>query len=273
MRDPTKALLAFDSIDELSRRKSLVHDRHPVALCLVSAGYLLIIASYGRHQVSALLPFFAYPVITMALSELPPGQLLRRLAFTSPLLLGLGALNPLFERTMVNVGPWTMAAGWLSFASLGIRLYLTVSAAYLLVATIGMDGLAKALRVLHVPAIIVIVFVTTYRYLELLLSEIISMLRAYELRSTGSKSIAPSIWGPMLGGLFMRTHHRATRIHAAMCLRQFRGVYPSGNFISFKSVDVVYCLLWLGFFILARTVDLGGCLGNLTVSLFSRPGT
>lgn len=272
MRDPTKALLAFDSVDELSRQKSLIHDRHPIALCLVTAVYMITIASFGRWQVSALLPFFAYPVITLALAELHLVQLLKRLALASPLLLGLGALNLVFERSSAIVGPWTIAVGWLSFASLGIRLSLGVSAAFLLIATTGMDGLAKALRALHTPAVIVIVLVTTYRYLTLLLAEVERMVRAYELRSSERRGIAPSHWGSMLGSLFIRTYDRATRVHAAMCLRHFKGEYPSGRINKFKTMDTVYCIAWLGFFILARTVDLGGYMGSFTLSLFTRAG-
>ncbi|MBU0926406.1 MAG: energy-coupling factor transporter transmembrane protein EcfT [Spirochaetes bacterium] len=262
MRDPSRALAAFYSIDALARRHSPVHDRHPVALCATTAAFVVTAASFGRRDVSALLPLFLYPFVTLALSGLRPAELLGRVVAASPAILAIAALSPIFERAPVRVGPWILASGWLSCASIALKLALTVSAAFLLVATAGMGGVARGLRAARLPKLVVLVFQMTYRYVALLLSEVSGMARAHELRAGPRKGVGKTLWGPMLGGLLLRSYDRAGRVHDAMAMRGFDGEYRSGRDGPFGGLDAAYCTAWSAFFAAARFLDISGALGR-----------
>ena len=228
---------------------------------------MIAVASFGRRDVSAILPLFLYPVLTLALADLRPAELFRRLAAVAPAILAIAALNPVFESAPVRVGPWTVAGGWLSFVSLAAKLTLTVSAAFLLVATAGMNGVAAGLRAAGIPKLIILVLQTTYRYVALLLAEVAGMSRAHELRSGPRKGVGRTLWGPMLGGLLLRSYDRAGRVHDAMGLRGFDGEFRTGKAARFGKADALYCSSWLSFFALVRFVDVTGALGRMMEGL------
>ncbi len=263
MRDPSRTLAAFYTVDELSRRHSPVHDRHPLALSATTAAFMVVIASFGRREVSTILPLFLYPCLTLALADVRPAELFRRLASVAPLILAIAALSPVFETAPVRVGPWTIAGGWLSFGSLVVKLTLTVTAAFLLVATAGMGGVARGLRAAGVPRLAVVVLQMTYRYVALLLAEVTTMTRAHELRSGGRRGVDRSVLGPMIGGLLLRSYDRAGRVYDAMSLRGFDGEYRVGQASRFGVPDTLYCLAWLGYFAIVRLVDLAEALGRI----------
>lgn len=153
--------------------------------------------------------------------------------------------------------------GWITFFSIMLKSALTVTAALLLVATTGMDGLAAAMRMLKIPRVFVLQLVLTYRYINVLLEEAARTMRAYSLRAPGQKGIQLSAWGTLAGQLLFRTFDRAERVYQAMCLRAFNGEYNMGYSRKVKVRDLVYFLGWLSLFALARIYNIPLILGSL----------
>lgn len=250
-----KILSAMDNIrlfDDLARKKSAIHSLHPVAKLITTFAFLLVLVSFGRYEIIKLLPFVAFPLFMIIKAELPLIPLGQRLLVVEPLIVGVGILNPLFD-----------PAGWLTFASIMIKATLTVVAALVLVGTTGMDRLASALYKLKVPDMFVLQLTLTYRYIFVLVEELVVMMRAYSLRSYTQKGISFKDGGPFVGQLLLRTLDRAQRVHYAMGLRGFRGRYPDEGQTSLKAKDLVFALGWIGFFLLCRFYNWPALLGLL----------
>ena len=87
------------------------------------------------------------------------------------------------------IGTVPLTAGMLSMVTLMIKGIYSVLAAYLLIATTSIEKICYALRLLHIPAILVTQVLLTYRYVTVLLEEANRMTQAYSLRAPNQKGV------------------------------------------------------------------------------------
>jgi len=257
----TASLRSMNRFDDLALMNSPIHRLHPVAKLVTTLVFLIVTTSFDRYALTSLLPLFLYPVLIIIVADLPAGLLLKRLLLLEPLILGIGLLNPLFDRVPVQVGTIYLTGGWVTFLNLTLKGSLAALAALLLLATTGLDRLAAALRSLGVPRIMVTQIYLTWRYLTVLGQEVARTQRAYTLRAPNQRGIHIRAWGSLLGQLLLRTFDRAERIYQAMALRGFSGEYPTGSAKAWAAADtgfILFCLLYL---IVVRLIDPAQLLG------------
>jgi cobalt/nickel transport system permease protein len=270
MPDITNTLYNLRMLDDLATKESAIHRLHPLVKLLTTIVFLVVVISFERFEILALLPFFFYPVITLTLAELPAVPILKRILLAAPFVLGIGILNPLFDQQTVTFLGINISRGWLTFLSLTIKTGLTVTAALLLIATTGMDRLAATLRMLKIPKLFVMQVLLTYRYITVLLEETARILRAYSLRAPNQKGVRRNAWGSLAGQLLLRTFDRAQRVYQAMCLRGFTGEYHTGVNFKFTGRDFLYLTGWCIFFIVARMFNIPNLLGMLFTGVIHR---
>jgi cobalt/nickel transport system permease protein len=162
----------------------------------------------------------------------------------------------------LHIGSLIVTAGWVSFLSITIKLVLTVLAALLLIATTGMDAVCMALIRLRIPKIIAIQLLFMYRYIHVLLDEFMRNVQAYSLRSFHGEGIKWNAWGSLVGHLLIRTLERAQRIYHAMVCRGFDGEIRMVRSFPLTVHDLLYGVGWIGFFLLARYINLPLLLGR-----------
>jgi cobalt/nickel transport system permease protein len=250
-------------LDDLAQKKTFIHKIHPLAKLLTTFVYLVIVVSFGKYEIWNLLTYVFYPVLILAFAELPVVSILKRVLLVEPLIIGIGILNPLFDKYTVTLGEITISRGWITFISIFIKCGLTVLASILLIATTGMDKLGSALRILRIPKIFVLQLLLTYRYISVLINEVFRMQRAYFLRTPGHKGIHRSVWGSFAGQLLLRTFDRAQRVYQSMSLRGFTGEYNMGDDLKISFRDFAYLLVWSLFFIIARIYNIPMMIGLL----------
>lgn len=250
-------------LDDLAQKETSIHRLHPLVKLLTTVVYLTVVISFGRYEISSLLPFVFYPVLIFALAELPVAPILKRILLVLPLIIGIGILNPLFDQHTMFIGGIAISRGWITFLSIFIKCVLTVTASILLIATTGMDRLGAALRMLKVPKIFVLQLLLTYRYISVLIEEIARMQRAYALRAPREKGIRFSVWGSFAGQLMLRTFDRAERVYQSMSLRGFTGEYNTGDIAKVNFKDFTYLVVWSLFFIIMRIYNIPMLIGSL----------
>jgi cobalt/nickel transport system permease protein len=250
-------------LEELAGKETSIHRLHPLVKLLTTVAYLMGVVSFGRYEISSLLPFVFYPVLIFTLAELPVAQVLKRVLLALPLIIGIGILNPLFDQNTILLGGIAISRGWVTFLSILIKCGLTVTASILLIATTGMDRLGAALRMLKVPKVFVLQLLLTYRYISVLIEEVSRMQRAYSLRAPGEKGIRLSVWGSFAGQLILRTFDRAQRVYQSMSLRGFTGEYNTGDIAKLSFKDFAYLAAWSLFFIIARIYNIPMLIGLL----------
>lgn len=250
-------------LDDLAKKETSIHKLHPLVKLLTTVIYLTVVVSFGKYDISSLLPFVFYPVLIFAFAELPVAPILKRILLVEPFIIGIGILNPLFDNYTVLLGVIAISRGWVTFLSIFIKCGLTVAVSILLIATTGMDKLAAALRMLKIPKIFVLQLLLTYRYISVLIEEVFRMQRAYSLRAPGHKGIHRSVWGSFAGQLILRTFERAQRVYQSMSLRGFTGEYNTGDIARMSFKDFAYFAGWSLFFIIARIYNIPMLIGSL----------
>lgn len=257
-------------MDALSRQNTFIHRLDPRAKLITTLVFIVTVVSFGRYELSAMIPFFIYPVFLATVGNVPGDYLLRKILLVSPFAVLLGLFNPMIDRQLlITIGPIHLSGGWISFASILVRFSLTVSAALILVAVTGFNKVCKALDKLGVPKIFVMQLMFLYRYLFVLTDETLRMVRARSLRNFNGKGSGLRVYGSMLGHLLLRTLERAQRIHMAMVCRGFQGDIRVMGHLRFGRNEIAFTLAWTAFFIIARFFNLSRTMGDWAMRIFS----
>lgn len=262
MANITQSIYKMRFLDEQAERHTAIHDLHPLSKLLVTIAFLAVTASFGKYSLASLIPLVFYLIITISLSDLPLKPLLKRVLPVVPFVLGIGIFNPILDTGVrMYLAGIPVSGGWISFLVLAEKCFLMVLAAFMLVATTGINGIAEALRKLLLPKIFTLQLLLTYRYISVLAEEAGNIWNAYSLRAPGQKGIRFGAWGPLAGQLLLRTFDRAQRLYNAMELRGFKGEYNTGKAKAFSMKDLIYTISWIAFFIITRAVNIPEIIG------------
>ncbi len=268
MSKTESAFLDIRRLDTLASQDTLVHRMDPRAKVVTTLAFVVTVVSFGKYEVSALFPFVLYPSVLVSVGRLPTGYLLGKLVLVSPFALFVGVFNPLLDREVVlHVGSIGVSGGWVSFASIMMRFFLTVGAALTLLATTGFNSICVALRQLKVPSVLVVQLLLLYRYIFVLAEEAVRMMRAYSLRAVRSTRPPLRVYGSLVGLLLLRALDRAQRIYVAMLCRGFDGEMRLIHPPNFRIVDAVFVLGWCAFFLVARCNNLAQAIGQAAMEL------
>ncbi len=264
------ALLDFKRLDNLANSDSPIHRLDPRAKVLTTLVFIVAVVSFGRYELSALLPFFVFPAAVIGIADLPAGYIARKVALLCPFALMVAIFNPLFDRAvMLRLGPVGISGGWISCASILLRASLTVGAAIILLAVTGFPAICRALERLGMPPAFAVQLLFLYRYIFVLTEEGGRAARARELRSCGRKGLGMRVYGALLGSLLIRTWQRAERIHMAMLARGFTGAFHTRHTFRFGTRETVFLFGWSALFIFLRFQNLPQLLGTLLTGIVS----
>lgn len=263
MQNKSDSLFNIKHLDEYARHSNTLNSINSLAKLIVTVFYVVILASFSRYQVIALLPFMLLPVLAVSIGELPVTLVIKRILFFEPFIIIAAILNPLLDRQLIHINGLVIAAGWLTFISLVIKGTLMISVGIILVATTGIDGIASALRNLRIPSIFITVVVLIYRYFYVLMEEASNMVKAHSMRKPNGKGIELKVFSTMMGQLLLRTFSRAQRIYYAMILRGYKGEGFISRNAKFGFKDIIFVLFTCGFFALARIYNIPLLIGDL----------
>ncbi len=226
-------------LDPFRPGQSLVHRADPRVKFVLAVAFIFT---------TALTPPGAWPVYILlagivlavgVLSELGLGYILRRASLALPFV--LAALPLIFTvkgpaAFVIPIGAWTISASWAGlerFAAIALKSWISVQMAIILAASTPFPDLMMAMRAVRIPRLLVSIFGLMWRYLFVLVDEVLRMLRARAARSGqsdqpglktgGSLAWRARIAGGMAGSLFLRAFERSDRIYMAMAARGYDG--------------------------------------------------
>lgn len=241
-----------------------------VKLLLVVAFILACsLAPAGAWYVYILL--FALILSVVVLSELGVVYVLKRSVLALPFMLAAVPLiftvqgNPLARFSLGPVELTLTQQGLVRFISIALNSWLSGVAAIVLASSTTFPDLLAAMRALHIPRLLVAIFGLMWRYLFVLVDEVLRLQRARAARSgvleqTGHKSGGSLAWrarvaGGMAGNLFLRGLERSDRIYLAMVSRGYDGEVRTFPQPPLRRLD--WIALWVGIILLAILVFLG----------------
>jgi len=256
-------------LDTLSYKDTLIHRLDPRTKLVATLAFIVTVVSFPKYEIAGLLPFFLFPVLLFTLSDIPVKFILRKVFLVSSFAFFVGVFNPLLDRQAVyEFYGFTISGGWVSFLSVMLKFFLTITSALLLVATTSFPGVCHALQKLGMPGVFVTQLLFLYRYIFVLVEETMKVVRARDMRSFGSKGKGMKTFVSLIGTLFLRTIERAERIYLAMLSRGFTGTIHTSRTCSFSITDAAFLATAAGALYLFRMHDVVGYLGRLSMGTF-----
>lgn len=253
-----------DLLDRQAYRDTPIHRLDPRAKTLATLIFIITVVSFPKYEISSLTPFFLFPVIMIVMGEVPFGLILKRTLMVAPFAVMIGLFNPFLDREpLIYIGGLGVWGGWLSFFSIIIRFFLSVSAALALIATTSFPNLCRGLTRMMVPKALVTQLLFLYRYLFILVEEGMRVRRARDLRSAGRREKNWRLAASIIGTLFIRTVDRAERIYRAMIVRGFSGEIKMIHHLSFRGRDVAFLLGVSAISLFLRMFPVSYWLGNV----------
>lgn len=226
-------------LDPYRPQSSLIHALDPRVKLVLALAFILTVALIPIAAWPAYLLLCAVMLSVVMLSELGIGFVLKRSVLA--LLFVTAAIPVLFTARgeallTIVLGPWVLQvtdAGAQRFISILLKSWLSVQMAIVLATSTSFPHLLMAMRAVHLPRLLVAIFGLMWRYLFVLVDEVLRLLRARAARSSdpgiagarigGTLAWRARVTGGMAGNLFVRSFDRGERIYAAMAARGYDG--------------------------------------------------
>lgn len=262
MNKMQKAIRELSEMDELAARSSPIHSLHPAAKLITTIVYILVTLSFGKYDLTGLVPMLIWPVLLFQLSGIEVRTCFYKLRIVLPLVMAVGLFNPIFDRTVImRIGRLAVSGGVISMFTLMLKGVFCLMASFLLMTTTPIDNLCAALRKLRFPKMLVTLLLLTYRYVGVMTEELAVMTDAYHLRAPEQKGIHISAWGSFLGQLLLRSMDRAQELYSSMLLRGYHQHFHYVEIRPFNRRDAAYLTGCVIAFILLRAVRVAEILG------------
>lgn len=266
MNKASEAWSEILDMDELSDGDSPIHALHPLVKLAATIFYILIVVSFPKYAFSAHIVMLLYPAVLYRMGGISVTTCFYKLRYVLPLIMMVGIVNPFLDRVPVMmVGSFVITRGVISMLTLMLKGILSIMMSFLLVATTKVDVLCASLRKIHVPEMIVTLFLLTYRYIAVLVEQVSIMSDAYSLRAPGQKGIHISAWGSFLGQLLLRSMDRASELYESMIQRGFDGTFGYLTVPKANRRDYVFIIVSLIALLTARFVNVAALLGALVL--------
>ncbi|NLX13648.1 MAG: cobalt ECF transporter T component CbiQ [Phycisphaerales bacterium] len=240
-------------IDRFSYQDSPIHNLDPRAKILAVLAYSILLISYPRYTLPA--PWFVvFPAALLLWGRIPLRFVFKHILLVSPFIFCMVIFTVLFDKTPVAVGRHVVPGGWLTAASVLTRFALGMGALIGLVSTTRFADLLKGLEKLRVPHLLVSQLRFLYRYLFLLIDQVMHLRQARQARDAGLGPRAQR-WrssAGMIGTLFVRTLDQAERTHLAMLARGYDGTIRLAHPLHWRKADSLFILLTLVYLVFAR---------------------
>lgn len=266
MNKASAAWSELQAMEELAAGDSFVHRLHPLVKLLVTVAYIFVTVSFNKYDFSGVVVMVLYPVFVFQVAGIPVSTCFYKLRYILPLVMAVGIVNPFLDKAvLMNVGGIAVSGGVVSMLTLMLKGVFSLMASFILIATTKIDALCAALRKLHVPDMLVTLLLLTYRYISVMMEQVSIMTDAYALRAPGQKGIHISAWGSFLGQLLLRSMDRASELYQSMQLRGFCGEFYYAETKKLSASDLIYGLICIGLFLVARYLDPAALLGGLFI--------
>lgn len=230
-------------LDPYRHGGSVIHRLDPRVKLVLAVAFIVTTALVHPGAWPAYVLLFATVFSVILLSELGVGFVYKRAILAAPFV--LAALPLMFTVSgdalgALHIGGWTLTItqpGLVRFVSVALKSWLSVQMAIVLASTTQFPALLAAMRSLRIPRLLVAVIGLMWRYLFVLVDEVMRLMRAREARSGwpetlpgaprgrvgGSIAWRAKVTGGMAGNLMLRSFDRSERIYAAMASRGYDG--------------------------------------------------
>ncbi|MBS7009245.1 cobalt ECF transporter T component CbiQ [Anaerostipes sp.] len=259
-----EAVHEIHHLDAMASGSSQINRIHPLCKLLVTVWYIAVTMSFETYDLTGTLSMVLYPMIMMTAVGLSVRKSLKKLGPVLLLVCAVGIANPFFDRSVLfHLGTVPVTGGMVSMATLMMKGVFAVLASYLLILTTSMESICYAMRLLHIPKMVVTMVMLIYRYIIVLLKEAERISQAYAMRAPDQKGIHYRAWGTLLGQLLLRSIDRAQTVYESMTLRGFDGSFYAAGKRKADAKSIIFLAGWAGLIAVLRYVPVFGLAGKI----------
>lgn len=238
-------------LDKYSEMGSFIHRLDPRTKLIFSFLYILFVISTPPMEFFKFAGYLAIILIVIFISRVPPGYVLKRSLIIIPFVLLVALFIPFTKDPSGN----TYNLGFLHISRRGlwifwnalIKSWLSVLSLIVLSSTTKFHVLLKGLEHLKIPGILIMLLSFMYRYVFVLIDEVMRMERARKSRHFGGKYLRQiKTIGNLLGSLFIRTYEKGERIYQCMVARGFKGEVKILTGLKLLRKDFLFLTILLG---------------------------
>ncbi len=260
------AIYQVHYIDNNSNNNNILNKIHPLVKLIISVIYILFLTSINKYNLTITLAMSIYLIVVSIIGDLSIKNCIKRLKIVLFFLIIIGIANPILDRQVVTfIGIIPITTGMISALTLILKGIFAIISSYFLIVTTGVENICYALKKLHIPNILITIFMLIYRYIIVLLKEVQKIWIAYSLRAPKQKGIHFKAWGSMIGSLMIRSIDKAEVIYQAMELRVFS---PDNFFMKNQKIDrtsIIYFMAGLLLLLIIRFIPIFDLIGNVFV--------
>ncbi len=218
-------------LDQYSERNSLIHRLDPRTKLITTLFFILVVVLTPVSQWPAFALYFVLVTTLIIISRVPVLYVLKRSLVIIPFVVLIAIFIPFFKGGEVagsyNIWVWEVTvthSGIQVFLNILAKSWLSILSLILLTATTRFSHLLKGMEQLRLPRVMVMILSFMYRYIFVLVDEVMRMKQARDSRNLGGGRLRQiRTVGNMIGTLFIRSYERGERVYAAMMARGFDG--------------------------------------------------
>lgn len=260
------AIHEIHHMDALSTQDKWLNNIHPLSKLIVTLLYIIIVVSFDKYNLFGLIGMILYLIVLMTVGEISISHSLKQLKVLLLFVCMVGIANPFFDQTMVgSIATITITGGMVSMVTLMLKGIFTMFASYVLVISTSIESICYALRLLHVPKIMVTLVMLIYRYIILMLKEAERISQAYSMRSPKQKGIHYKAWGTLVGQLLLRSVDRAQDVYESMTLRGYNGNFYIRSKCRFDIKSLIFLFGWIIVILMLRMIPVFELVGKLFI--------
>lgn len=237
-------------IDKYSDIGSYIHRIEPRIKIISIVTFILFIIFTKPTSFATFALYGLFIATLILLSKIPVSFILKKSLVVIPFVAMIAVFIPFFKQGKL-AGAYSFGTlrltitydGLMIFWNVLAKSYLSILCMILLMTSIKFSDLLKAFEKLKFPMLFIMIISFMYRYIFVIVNELMKMKQAKEARSVGGlrwfhiKALAN-----MIGVLFIRAYERAENVYLAMCSRGFDGHINTINNFQAKINDFCFLL-------------------------------
>lgn len=235
-------------LDQYSDRDSIIHRLDPRTKLITTLFFILAVVLTPPNRWQAFALYFILVATLLLLSRVPALYVLKRSLVIMPFVVLIAIFIPFFKEGEVagsyNIWLWQVTvtySGLQVFWNILAKAWLSILSLILLTSTTRFSSLLKGLEKIRLPRVMTMILSFMYRYLFVLVDEVMRMKQARDSRNFGGGRLRQlRTIGNMIGTLFIRSYERGERVYAAMVARGFDGQTRTLESLSFRQVDAYF---------------------------------
>ena len=208
------AIKTVHHMDYHANHNGYLNKIHPLVKLLITIIYIVLLTSIDKYNLVTTLAMSIYLILVSIIGDLSIKNALKSLKVVLLLLFILGIANPILDKTIITyIGIVPVTTGMISMFTLLLKGILAILASYFLILTTSIEEICYALKMIHMPNILITVVMLIYRYIIVFLKEVQRIWVAYQMRAPKQKGVHYKAWGSLIGSLMLRSIDRAQVVY------------------------------------------------------------